>query len=343
MKRRTRRRWIVLATVLSLAPPAAAELKLPPGFTARTYVTGQGFETDGAGIPSTSTLVFDGAGTLYLARTGRRYVGGEVEDVWPVYRIPLGGARLTPGSEPRFFYGPPLPNPQVTAVRGGELLVTTFDRERKVGVLYRIVDGYAELLAGGTPPPGAPTLLRQPEGATVDGAGAVYVADRDQGAVVRLDPGGRVLDARWLSARRPRVLATDADGGIWIAADGEAEAPWQRGPGEIVRVDAGGARRVVLRGPVASGMAVGPGGRLFVADRQGSRIFVLDRDGRQLDFAGFTEGDAPRTLAWAPVTPRTRRAGIAGDLFVVMVRRSTWRLNEVVRISGPFPEFLGRW
>ena len=32
----------------------------------------------------------------------------------------------------------------------------------------------------------------------------------------------------------------------------------------------------------------------------------------------------------------TRRAGIAGDLFLVVIRRGTWSLNEIIRISGPF-------
>ena len=84
------------------------------------------------GIPSSSTLAFDPSGILYLARNGRRYQGGEVEDLWPVYRVPLGGGRLGKAAEPRFLYGPPLPNPQVGVVRGGhELLVTTYDRRSR--------------------------------------------------------------------------------------------------------------------------------------------------------------------------------------------------------------------
>jgi hypothetical protein len=59
-------------------------------------------------------------------------------------------------------------------------------------------------------------------------------------------------------------------------------------------------------------------------------------DGTSIDFATFSDGDAPRTLGWAPVTDATRRAGIAGDLFVVLIRRGAWSLNDIVRISGPF-------
>jgi hypothetical protein len=42
----------------------------------------------------------------------------------------------------------------------------------------------------------------------------------------------------------------------------------------------------------------------------------------------------------APVTPETRRAGIAGEVFVVSVRGAAWPVNEVLRISGPFDELI---
>jgi DNA-binding beta-propeller fold protein YncE len=335
-------RPLVLAALL-LAPAAAgAEIRLPPGFTAQVYVTGDGPDGDraAAGIPSASSLAFDADGTLYVARNGRRYVGGEAEDRWPVYRFPAGGARLTKATEARHLYGPPLPNVQVAAVRGGsELLVTTYDRDRAVGVLYRIVDGRAEMVAGGTPPSkDTPPLLKQPEGVALDPAGNLYVADRQHGAVVKLDPTGRVLDARWLTLARPRLLVARGER-LWVAADGDTEAPWQRGKGEIWSVGPEG-RRLALSGPIAAGMGVSPGGHLFVADRQGARILAVGDDGTSTDVVTFTDNDAPRALGWAPVTEATRRAGIAGDLFVVVIRRGTFALNEIVRISGPFDEWV---
>ena len=102
-----------------------------------------------------------------------------------------------------------------------------------------------------------------------------------------------------------------------------------------MKVVAGRAPTVVLRGPLIAAMAVSPTGRLFVADRQGTRIFFLDSEGKPVEFASFTDGDAPRSLAFAPITPQTRAARIAGDLFVVTVNRGAWRVNEVLRISGP--------
>jgi NHL repeat len=346
-----RLRWTALgffaAVALTAAPPSTgrAEIALPPGFTVQIHVTGEGFDTDTArnarGIPSSASVIADGAGALYLARTGRRYSGGEFDYLWPVYRIPQGGARITPKSEGRFLYGPPLTNAQLGAWRGGrELFVSTFDRDRRIGVVFRLADGRAELFAGGTPDPGQRPLLIQPEGVAVDGQGNVYVADREQGLVMRLDPEGRVLDPRYVTISRPRLVVVDGRGGLWIGGDGSAEAPWQSGPGEIWHVSAQGEPRLVVHGPMAQGMSVSPDGDLFVADRRASQLFALSPDGTRVDLARFTEGDAPRGIAFAPVTPETRAAGIAGSLFVVVIRRSAWPVNEVIRISGPFSDHI---
>ena len=328
----------IIAALVAFAAPVSGEVVLPSGFTASVYVTGDGFAQPG-GLPSSSTLVIDDAGILYLARTGRRFTAGEVDDLFPLYRIPAGGARLTPATETRYFYGPPLPNPQVGAIRGPDLLVTTFDRDRKIGVLYRLRDGAAELLAGGTPPRGETPLLRQPEGVAVDGQGNIYVADREQGAVVKLDASGRVLQRRFAEVTRPRTLAMDPNDRLWIGADVGAEAPWQQGPGEIWTVSRQRGAEVVVRGPLAAGLIVAPSGHAIVANRQAAAVVVVTPDGQTLELARFTDGDVPRGLALAPVTPQTRRAGIAGDLFIVVIRRGIFAVNEVVRVTGPLESF----
>ena len=338
-----------LALAVGLLAPSAvlADILLSPGFVARVYVTGERFETPsgtpGRGIPSTATLAVDHKGVLYLARTGRRYSTGEYEYLSPMYRIPAGGARLTPSTEARYFHGPPLINTQVSGDRNGrEILVTTFDRDRRVGALYRLADGRAGLFAGGTPEDGGPLVLVQPEGTAVDAAGNVFVADRERGLIVRLDSGGRVLDSSYVRVTRPRALAVDETDHLWIAGDGRAEAPWQPGPGELWRVGAGGEPRRVLEGPLAQGLAPGPGGVVFFSDRQGSEIFAVAPDGRRVSLARFTDGHAPRGLAFVPDTAETRAAGLAGDLLVVVIRSGVFQLNEIVRISGPFVDLVPR-
>ena len=334
---------LALAAGLLAPAPAPAEITLPAGFTARVHVGGEGFgsstEVSGRGFPTTPTLAVDHAGAVYLARSGRRYSGGEFEYLTPLYRVEAGGARLTAATEARYFHGPPLNNAQVSGSRDGrELFVTTFDRDRRVGVLYRLADGQIRFLAGGTPEAGAPPLLIQPEGVAVDAGGNVYVADRNRGVVVRLDPGGRVLDAGYVRVARPRTLTVDDRDHLWVGSDGTAEAPWQLGPGELWRVAPGGERRLMVEGPVAQGLSPGPDGSVFVADRQGGEIFGVTRDGKRFPFARFTEGDAPRGLAFVPDTPGTRAAGLAGDLLVSVTRSGVFQLNQIFRISGPFPE-----
>ena len=342
------RRLTALIALFLVVPAAVAraEILLPPGFTMQVYVTGDGFDSvegrTGRGIPSASTLAVDDAGTLYIARTGRRYTtGGEVDDLWPIYRIPPGGATITKANEARYLYGPPLPSAQVAALRGGrELLVTTYDRDRKLGVVYVMTDGQAELFAGGTPPRGEKPLLVQPEGAAVDAAGNVYVADRARDRIVKLSPRGAVLDAGGLPFTRPRALAIGGDGALWIASDGPAEAPWQRGPGELWRLVGDAPATLLLKGPVAAGMALAPTGHLFVADRQTPEVFAVAPDGRVVSFARFSDSDAPRSLTFVPATPATERAGIAGSLLLVGISKGAWPVNEVVKISGPFERFL---
>jgi hypothetical protein len=332
-----------LGTIALVVGPAPAEIRLPPGFSAQVYVTGQGFEggRSARGIPATTTLVFDQSGSLYLARGGRRYQNTEADDLTAVYRVPPGGARMTPDTEARYFYGPPLRNPQTGGVRAGlELFVTTFDRDRRLGVVYRVLDGRAQLFAGGTPPRDTPPLLRQPEGVAVDSTGHVYVADRESGAVVHLDPAGRVVDPRYVVVRRPRVLAVDSTDALWIGADGNAEAPWQQGPGEIWRMPRDGTPTLIHRGPIPAAIAASPGGYLVVGDRQGAEVFAITPGGQRIPFLAYTNGDAPRGVVFAPDTPQTRRAGIAGSLFVTTINGGAWQVNDVVQISGPFDEHL---
>ena len=341
------RPWLTLAAALVAPATAQAEIVLPAGFTARVYITGDGFggstELRGRGIPTTPTLAVDHTGALYLARSGRRYSGGEFDYLTSVYRIKAGGAQLTAATEARYFHGPPLHNAQVSGGRGGrELFVTTFDRDRRVGVLYRLIDGRILFFAGGTPDPGTPPVLVQPEGAAVDSAGSVYVADRDRGVVVRFDPTGRVLDASYLRVTRPRTLTVDDTDHLWVGSDGSAEAPWQAGPGELWRVAPGGERRLIVEGPVSQGLSPGPGGSVFVADRQGNEIFGVTADGNRLSLARFTDGDAPRGLVFVPDTAETRVAGLAGDLLVSVIRTGVFQLNQIVRISGPFSELARR-
>jgi len=104
-----------------------------------------------------------------------------------------------------------------------------------------------------------------------------------------------VLDPRYLTIARPRLLAIDDRDQLWVGSDGNSDAPSQEGPGEIVRVSPQGLSGVVHRGPVAAALGLGPGNTVFVADRHDKQIFVLTHDGKRIEFANFTGGDMPRS------------------------------------------------
>ena len=274
-------------------------------------MTGQGFDTSGergrSGIPAVGTIGIDATGTLYLARTGARFRSGDVEDLWAIYRVPAGGARVNPDTESRYLYGPPLPNPQIGAVSArGPVWVTTYDRERRIGALYRFLDRRPALFAGGRPAAGAAPLLRHPEGVAVDSAGHVYVADREAGAIVRLDAQGAVVNAGHDKDHGGRGRSSsDEAGNLWVGGDGTAETLFGGGTARSGVAPDGRARAWPPRGPLPAAMAMSPGVALFVVQRRTAQLFVLTPDGRRLEFATARNGSFFRSLAFAPVTPET--------------------------------------
>ena len=201
-----------------------------------------------------------------------------------------------------------------------------------------MIDGRAELFAGGTPPRDQAPLLRQPEG--VGGRLGRTALRRRSGIGARGPPRSRraaSLDPRYVVGAAAPGAGDGCTDTLWIGADGNAEAPWQQGPGEIWRVPPDGSPALLLRGPIPAAIAASPGGHLFVADRQGSRA-VRRHAGRPAHPVRRPTARATRRAGSRspPTRPRRAGAGIAGDLFVATINQGAWPVNEVVRISGPF-------
>lgn len=319
-------------------------LRLPPGFQASTYVTGDGFHEDQRGIPAVVSMTFDRRGALYFARTANRlkeiYGRGDAR----IYRVPPGASKVTPATEKQFLFGPPLDDPDEVAVnRRGEVFVSA-SHPAGYGVIYRVSpNGAGSLFAGGPVSSGQP-LLRDPEGIAFDKAGNVYVVDNDLGVVVKLDDKGKVLDPRWLAGLgRGRTLTFDAHGNLWIGSDGARDSEHIDRNGEILRVPlSGGKSETVYSGALPSGMSFSTGGNLFVAQRRGHKIFALTPAGKRVEFASFTGRSALRTLAFPPLTEQTGKLGIAGDLFVMVFPMLDYPVREVIRITGPFDAYIKR-
>jgi hypothetical protein len=321
---------------------------LPPGFTVSIYVSGTGFgpRASDRGVPAIVAATFDLRGNLYLARTANRLEAINGRRDASVYRVAAGGATVTRETEAGFLFGPPLTDPHEVAVnRKGDVFVSTSDRATGVGSIYRISpSGEAALFAGGPPAPGRAPLLNDPQGIAFDEADNVYVIDEALGVIVALDPNGRVLNPRLVGdLGRGRTLTFDGRGRVWIGSDGPHDTPHEDGSGIIFRASLPDwTLQRVHSGPLASGMSLSPGGNLFVAQRRSGRIFALTPQGRRVEFASFGTGAALRTLAFSPVTPETRKAGIAGSLFVMVFPELDYPVREIIRISGPFDVAVGQ-
>ena len=320
-------------------------MKLPPGFTATTYITAEGFDiTPGKsapGLPAIVTINFDGQGNLYFARTANRLREIYGSNSGAIYRIPVGPAKITTATEKKIRFGPPLSDPDEMGVNAtGEVFVSTMDRRTQVGSVYKLSpSGRATLFAGGA---GAPQLLQDPEGIAFDAAGNVYVADDDLGRVVKLDPKGMVLNPKFISgAERFRTLTYDPRGFLWVGSDGLHSSAHVDGSGRIYRASLpDGKLKLLHSGPLASGMGLSPGGNLFSAQRRSGKIFALTPEGKYVGFATFGGQSALRTLAFPPDNAATRKAGIAGDLFVMVFPMLDYPVREIIRIRGPFDKFV---
>ncbi len=322
-------------------------MKLPPGFTATTYITAEGFDItagrNAPGLPAIVTIDFDRQGNLYFARTANRLREIYDSDSGPIYRIPVGPAKINKATERNIRFGPPLSDPDEMEVNAkGEVFVSTMDRRSQIGSVYKLLpSGKAKLFAGGPP---APELFQDPEGIAFDAAGNVYVADDDLGRVVKLSPEGKVLNSKFISgAERFRTLTYDPRGFLWVGSDGLHSSAHVDGSGRIYRASLPeGKLKLLHSGPLASGMGLSPGGNLFSAQRRSGKIFALTPEGKSVEFATFGGNAALRTLAFPPDNAATRKAGIAGDLFVMVFPMLDYPVREVIRISGPFDAYVNQ-
>jgi hypothetical protein len=342
-------RWLgVIALLISSAGLAnagyeRAAMDLPPGFKVTTYITGSGFHGDDRGIPAVVAIDFHTDGTLYFARTANRLKEIYDRDDAPIYRIPPGRANITPGTEGKFLFGPPVADPDELGVNAQGIVFVSSRSATGYGSVYRLSStGQRTLFAGGPPASGRPPLLKDPEDIAFDKTGNVYVIDVDLGVVVQLNPAGKVLNPRWISGiGRGRTLTFDPHGYLWIGSDGPHNTPHMDGSGQIFRYHLSSRKlELVHKGPLSSGMSLSPGGNIFAAQRRSARLFALTPEGKRAEFASFYDGAALRTLAFPPITPETKKLGIAGDLFIMVFPELDYPVREIIRVSGPFDSYV---
>ena len=251
----------------------------PDGSVATLAGGAEGFR-DGQGaaarFDTPSGLALDATGNLYVADTGNHAIRKVTPDgvVTTLAGTGMPGWRDGPGAQAQFD------GPMGVAVDGaGRVIVADAYNDRIRAIAP---DGQVTTLAGGALPgdadgTGAQARLDTPCAVLVDRHGRIVVADTRNDALRTIDAAGNVTtlargmpgDRRAL-LHRPVALAQARDGSlvvgtlagvvIEVAADGTPHAVFGADEHGLVR---------------PTGLAVGPGRRVLVADSAASRLHVL--------------------------------------------------------------------
>lgn len=181
---------------------------------------------------------------------------------------------------------------------------------RKITPAGRVTTFSGEGQPGFADGPRSVARFHHPNGVAVDAAGVVYVADASNTRIRRVSPGGTVAtlagegvagyaDAAGAEARfsAPRGLAVDAAGWVYVAEYGNSRIRAITPDGLVVTFAGDGRGRhadgvgeqASFRDPC--GLALGPDGRLYVADSENHCIRMIRPDGAVVTIAGDGRGE----------------------------------------------------
>ena len=229
---------------------------------------------------------------------------------------------------------------------------------------------------GGDDGPATEAELDWPTGVAVDGAGNVYIADRNNERVRRVDPAGIITtfagNGEWgydsdedggpaTSAllNWPTGVAVDADGNLYIADEynnrirkvdtsgiittvaGMRRLPGEVGEEEEDDEDVGEpATSALLNRP--TGVAVDTEGNLYVADRNNHRIRKVDAEGVITTIAGMADEGFSGDGGPAASAQLNKPSGIAidEDGYVFIADRDNNRIRQIDP-DGMISTFIG--
>lgn len=266
---------------------------------------------------------------------------------WSALAIPVGAQTVPPVSGAFRSELAALPELAVVSetlavagVRLGFISAVSADRDGNLYVLHRPENGDPVVLLDSTGRfvrSWGEGLFGTPHGIRVDPDGNVWTVDAGRSVLQKFTPSGASLQSvRFEVPRFPRPfcgatdVAFDADGSVFLT-DGYCN-------GRIVKLDSTG-RQVGEWGAWGSGqgqfviphgIATGPDGRVFVADRNNSRIQVFDQDGRWL-----------RTWQYAGMVSSVA-VGPAGTIYASLVLDPDWTEGYVVQVDSDDGHMLAR-
>jgi uncharacterized protein (TIGR03437 family) len=161
--------------------------------------------------------------------------------------------------------------------------------------------------------PATSAQLSNPMGMALDGAGNLYVADRDANVVRRISGGAISTVAFGLS--QPFDVAIDSRGSLFVADTGNSRVVRVSADGTLADVAAGGQ----LNHP--EGIAIDANDNLYIADTFNGRIVKVTSDGHVSTIAGtgstgvFSGDDGPAVNA-AISLPTALTIDAQGNLYI---------------------------
>ena len=263
-------------------------------------------DNDGDGGPA-ATGRLNGPSAVAVDASGNFYIADR--DNHRIRRVDAGGTITTvAGTGERGFGGDGGPAPAarlngptgVAVDASGNLYIADRDnhRIRRVDASGAIttVAGTGERGDWGYGVPAIAARLKGPTGVAVDNTGNLYIADRDNHRIRRVDGSGIITTIAW-ELRYPEGVAVDYTGNLYIAdtwnhrirrVDASGTITTVAGTGEEGYRGNGGAA-VEAKLKVPTGVAVDSSGNLYIADSGNGRVRRVDTSGIITSFAGTGE------------------------------------------------------
>ena len=266
-----------------------------------------------AQLDAPTGVAVDGAGNLYIADCDNSRIR-KVDSIGTITTIAGGGGFGEDGG-PATQARLNLPN-GVAVDSAGNLYIadTNNDRIRKVDSAGTIttIAGTGEQGFGGDGGPATQARLNYPYGVAVDGAGNLYIADRYNNRIRRVDSTGTITTIAGTEKRGfsgdggpaiqaplflPTGVAVDGAGNLYIADQYNHRIRKVDSTGTITTIAGTGERRFGGDGGPAiqaqldapSGVAVDEAGNLYIADWSNARIRKVDGTGTITTIAGTGE------------------------------------------------------